>query len=182
LIVFHFAALGLTYATNTSSRRSSLQDRLHEFLQPYLIGLNWYQEMLPIEWPDTLVDSAETRIAIQSSTSDDWTTIISNRSTHLKSLSFYQQKSDRLIQLAKELIANENEDGLLRLLRSVVTHLDRAQDQTVSVRKIRVEQTGSENPLLEASVARFDDGEIGLIPRIDEHRQVRAKRSDRGNP
>jgi hypothetical protein len=36
--------------------------------------------------------------------------------------------------------------------------------------------------IVEASVARFENGEIGLVPKIETHRSVRAKNAGRGNP
>ena len=54
-VVVHFVAILATYSAYW--RRSGIQDDVLTASQPYLIGLNWYVEMLPIEW--NKADSAD---------------------------------------------------------------------------------------------------------------------------
>lgn len=187
-LLAHFGVISLTYSTNW--RRSAAQDQILGYLQPYLIGCNWYQEMLPVEWTSGQSSSNATRVSVSaSSVDDDWKPVISNRSYGLGALTFHQNKVERWIRLAQELAASDDQEGLLRLMRSLVLHLDHSEEfQEHRVVRIRLEQTvkkdssdsadsnePSEITLIEAQVARLEDGSIGLIPKIEEHREVRIR-------
>lgn len=183
-IIFHFGSIGLSYATNW--RRSALQDRVLVWLHPYLIGANWYQEMLPIEWISEASKSSSTRITIQTNeTNERWIPILE---TGITGLNYW--KSKRLIQILTELAANEDTEGLTNVLSSVVLHLEHwPVVQTRAVLKIRLEQLAetqedgqAESVLYEASLARFPNGEFGLVPTIERHRSVRALNTDRSSP
>jgi len=198
-IVFHFSVIVLTYATN--SRRSAIQDQALVFLQPYLIGGNWYQEMLPIEW--VAGDSSHGSISISVQTMDApnrWKPILESREPASRSILSDQIKTRRLLQLAVKLHENDDPEAILRILHSVVLHLDSPGtnsklDPSRLVTHIRLEQATNEKisteiepddatpaTIFEASVARFESGEIGLIPKIEDRRSVRAKEAVRGRP
>ena len=95
-----------------------------------------------------------------------------------------------------ELSANEETEGMLRIFKSIVVHVESTgpNESPVLVERIRLEQPvevkgensdpqseTQEFALVEASVARFENGEIGLVPKIESHRSVRAKNAGRGN-
>ncbi len=96
-----------------------------------------------------------------------------------------------------ELSDNEETEGILRIFNSIVVHVESTgpKESPVFVDRIRLEQPSekkdengepqsdtSEFTMVEASVARFENGEIGLIPKIESHRTVRARNAGRGNP
>ena len=96
-----------------------------------------------------------------------------------------------------ELSENEETEGILRIFKSIVVHVESTgpNQSPIFVDRIRLEQPVEEKEensdpqsetrdftLVEASVARFENGEIGLVPKIETHRSVRAKNAGRGNP
>jgi hypothetical protein len=184
VIALHFAILTLTYATNW--RRSAVQDRLHELVQPYSILGNWYTEMLPFECATTNMTSNETRISIQRADSEQWETLMSSwpsRQPHAVHLSF---KSHRLMRLVHELIGSEDQEGLLRILKSIAVHDNSNVPDGRLLSRFRITQTSKidtpspdtladQEIVLEATVVRLEDGSIGLIPKIDAHREVQAR-------
>jgi hypothetical protein len=106
-------------------------------------------------------------------------------------------KSRRLLRAMIELSENEETEGILRLFKSIVVHVESTgpNEPPTLVDRIRLEQTVEEKgensdsqsdtrefALVEASIARFENGEIGLVPKIESHRSVRAKNAVRGNP
>lgn len=196
LIIFHFAAIGLTYATNW--RRSVIQDNILVWLQPYLIGGCWYQEMLPIEWVSGQNKSLPIKVSIQTKKNpDEWYPVLDSRSKIHASSDMNPAKSRRLLRAMIELSANEETEGMLRIFKSIVVHVESTSpsESPIFVDRIRLEQPVVEKgensdpqsdtrefALVEASVARFENGEIGLVPKIESHRSVRAKNNGRGNP
>lgn len=172
-ILVHFGAIGLTYATNW--RRSALQDRALLWLQPYLIGANWYQEMLPIEWLSDAHSSKRIRISVQANDNPHkWESVLET-----KKLAWDHARAERLLQIIAELAATEDSQGLTNVLKSVVLHIENGR--SFKILKIRLEKTSEshpeseeENVLYEASLARFSNGEFGFVPKIEKHRTVRA--------
>ncbi len=96
-----------------------------------------------------------------------------------------------------ELSDNEETEGILRIFKSIVVHVESTgpNQSPIFVDRIRLEQPVEEKEensdpqsetrdftIVEASVARFENGEIGLVPKIETHRSVRAKNAGRGNP
>ena len=173
LILVHFGAIGLTYATNW--RRSTLQDSVLHWLQPYLIGANWYQEMLPIEWISDAHSSKRIRISVQASDNpDQWKIVLETRKFSLDNA-----RAERLLHLLAELAGTEDSQGLTNVLKSIVLHIENGR--TTTILKIRLEKTSESLPeseeekvLYEASLARFPNGEFGFVPKIENHRTVRA--------
>ncbi len=196
LILCHFAAVGLTYVTNW--RRSLIQDNILVWLQPYLIGGCWYQEMLPIEWVSSQNKSFPTKVSIQTKQNpNEWLPVLESRSERHASSGMGPAKSRRLLRVMMELSDNEETEGILRIFNSIVVHVESTgpKESPVFVDRIRLEQPSekkdengepqsdtSEFTMVEASVARFENGEIGLIPKIESHRTVRARNAGRGNP
>ncbi len=189
-MLFHFGCICLAYSAN--HRRSSVQDRGLAFLQPYLIGLNFYPETLPIEWIDDDGPPSATRISVSDSSENEWTTVLStqananSQSNGLESLGLHRSNSRRLLQLLTALSKNEDEDGIFRILKSVAIRLDvKAVGEGTSLKsfdRIRLELPGTPIPdggmepvFVEAMVARFENGEMGLVPQVEPHRSVRSK-------
>lgn len=172
-ILAHFGVIGLTYATNW--RRSKLQDSVLQWLQPYLIGANWYQEMLPIEWISDAHSSKRIRISVQANDNPhEWKIVLDT-----KKLALNNAKAERLLHLLAELAVTEDTQGLTNVLKSIVLHIENGR--TTTILKIRLEKTSEslaeseeEKVLYEASLARFPNGEFGFVPKIENHRTVRA--------
>jgi hypothetical protein len=190
LLVLHFFLIGLTYATN--ARRSSVQDSVHVWLQPYSIPGNWYFEMLSFDGLSGKENLNSLRISVARASSDEWETIMAMWPKDQRGFWGLRFKSNRLMSLVQELVANDDQEGLLRILRSVVKHLDaKTQPANESLTRIRLDQNAGEpeasssdlpessqrQVILEASIARLEDGEFGLIPKIDAHREVSSRGS-----
>ena len=181
LILAHFGAIGLTYATNW--RRSALQDSVLVWLQPYLIGANWYQEMLPIEWISDAHSSKQFRISVQSNDNPhEWESVL-----EAKKLALDNARAERLLHLLAELAGTEDTQGFTNVLKSIVLHIENGRSSNIL--KIRLEKTSEtlaeneeENVLYEASLARFSNGEFGFVPKIENHRTVRALNAVTGSP
>jgi hypothetical protein len=168
------------------------------WLQPYLVGGCWYQEMLPIEWVSGQNKSLPTRVSIQTKKNpDEWYAVLDSRSEVHASSGMNPAKSRRLLRAMIELSDNEETEGILHIFKSIVVHVESTglNESPIFVDRIRLEQPveekgGNSDPqsdmrafaLVEASVARFVNGEIGLVPKIESHRSVRAKNAGRGNP
>jgi hypothetical protein len=168
------------------------------WLQSYLIGGCWYQEMLPIEWVSGQNKSLPTKVSIQTKNNpDEWYPVLESRSESHATSGMNPAKSRRLLRAMIELSENEETEGILRLFKSIVVHVESTgpNEPPILVDRIRLEQTVEEKgensdpqsdtrefALVEASVARFENGEIGLVPKIESHRSVRAKNAVRGNP
>ena len=182
LIVVHFTAIALTYATNW--RRSQFQDQVLGWLQPYLILGCWDQEMLPVEWVSDQNKSNIARVSIQTDAdSTKWIHVLESQTVGRRSLTMDHAKTDRLLDLMLKLTENENDEnieGILTIFKSIVLHIE-STNRTTSpnefVASIRLEHP-LDNALVEATVARFEDGEIGLIPKIESFRTVRAKNTE----
>jgi peptidyl-tRNA hydrolase len=86
-----------------------------------------------------------------------------------------------------ELADNTDSDGLSRIMKAMVVHHEQL-DPKVKIARIRLERETSEDengvsPILsEATVARFEDGGIGIVPKIESRRAVRATNLQRGTP
>ena len=184
LILLHFGAIGLTYATNW--RRSAFQDNLLVCLQPYLIGTNWYQEMLPIEWISETHKAKSIQVSVQTFDEPrDWKTVFGTTWMALD-----HARTESLLHLIAELAINDDAEGLTNVLKSIVLHLENPKkSKTSTVLRIRIEKTSAsqaeieEEPFLyEASLARFPKGEFGFVPKIENHRTVRALDSAKVSP
>ncbi|HUP77793.1 MAG TPA: hypothetical protein VM260_04460 [Pirellula sp.] len=181
LILAHFGAIGLTYATNW--RRSALQDSVLLWLQPYLIGANWYQEMLPIEWVSDAHSLKQIRISVQfNDNPHEWESVLET-----KKWARDQARAERFLHLLAELAGTEDTQGLTNVLKSIVLHIENGRSSNIL--KIRIEKTSDslaeneeENVLYEASLARFSNGEFGFVSKIDDHRTVRALNAMTGSP
>ena len=76
---------------------------------------------------------------------------------------------------------SENTQGLTNVLKSMVLHLEHdpaKPEQLVGIRLERLAsptvESESETILYEASVARFPNGELGFVPKLESHRSVRS--------
>lgn len=189
-MLFHFGCICLAYSAN--HLRSSVQDRGLALLQPYLIGLNFYPETLPVEWIDDDSPPSATRISVSDSSENEWTTVLSTQananshSNRLESLGLNRSNSRRLLQLLTALSKNEDDDGIFRVLKSVAVRLDakangepRSQEMFDRIRLelpgVPTMDGGTEPVFVEAMVARFENGELGLVPQVEPHRSVRSK-------
>lgn len=181
LILFHFFAIGLTCAANW--RRSAIQDSTLGWLQPYLIGGNWYHEMLPVEWVSDSIGQKPVRLSIQTVDSPlEWKPPLDS------SVKFSDQaRTKRLLHVLTELAVSEDTQGLTNVLKSIVLHLE--SNRAPHLVAIRLERFSvptsdpeSETVLYEASLARFPNGEFGFVSKLESHRSVRSLDQNRGAP
>ena len=179
MVLLHFGTIGLSYATNW--RRSAIQDGLLVSLQPYLIGVNWYQEMLPIEWISDAHKAKSIRVSVQvGDEPNDW-----KPAFNTSPMALDNARTERLLHLLAELASNDDTESLTFVLKSIVLHLENPKKNSKSsISRIRIEKTSAppteseEQPVLyEAALARFPNGEFGFVPKIENHRTVRSLHS-----
>lgn len=183
LIVFHFSAIGLTYSANW--QRSAIQDRLLVLMQPYLIGLNWYQEMLPAEWISEANRSRTVRVSIQTRDApNEWQAVLDSSRK-----GWSGAKTAAFLHPLVEFALSENVPGLNDLFKSMLVHLESDGNHAGKILRIRLGRASDsesemekESVLYEASVARFPNGEFGFIPKIESHRELRSRDPIRGTP
>lgn len=184
LILLHFGAIGLSYAANW--RRSAFQDGLLVRLQPYLIGVNWYQEMLPIEWISDAHNAKSIRVSVQANDQPkDWKPVF-----NATPMALDKARTERLLHLLAELSGNDDSEGMTNVLKSIVLHIENPKKSSKStVLRIRIEKNlppnaeSEEEPVLyEASLARLPNGEFAFVPKIENHRTVRALNSATVSP
>ena len=186
VVVFHFGAIALTYATNW--RRSPVQDQVLTWLQPYLIGANWYHEMLPVELVSEEAKSQHTWLAVCSSDSEEWKTILDNWEG-----TFDNHYCARLLRLMLDLAEQENTDGLGRIAVSLVKHFESSQgnvapNSTKQIDRIRLlqppsklDESGENKIVFEGDIVRFENGELAFVSKTENRRTVRALINDRGS-
>jgi hypothetical protein len=185
VVLFHLLGVSLSYTFN--HRTSEMQDAVLSSFQPYLIATNFFHESLPFEWVEDENGLASVRISIQRP-QGEWTEVVSTHLPYTAVLGLHDAKANRLLQLLVSLANRGDEEGVLRILKDVMAHLDSVDSTRIEsepatlANRIRLElpsfplEDGTvESVTVEAAVARFDGGEIGLIPLIEKHRSVRSR-------
>jgi hypothetical protein len=194
-ILIHLGTVILIASVN--HQRSKLQDSVLTFIQPYTIGLNLYHEGLNAEMVSdaSLVDQYRITVELQDASNGtpternerSWIPIVeylrTDRGFHVD-----QAKQRQLLALLITLTRNDDLDGVLRILKGVVTHHESISKQ--KVKRVRLELPSvDENDLnassalivedgvtcILASVARFDDGDVGLVGAVSALRSVPSK-------
>jgi hypothetical protein len=135
-------------------------------MQPYLVGLGWYTELLPMSIVGS--ESFDRPVQIDYRTdrnSRTWTAWIDSASS--------DARWRRLSQLAGALASNEDEEGFGLIALSLVK---RAKAQGLEIDQIRFtakDSTVKGNGLLyQATVIPLSNGELTLVPSIDSTRTV----------
>ncbi len=156
------------------------------WLQPYLIGLNWYQEMLPIEWISDSNGTKKVRVSIQTTSKpNEWQTVLdSSRNSPTRT------RSERFMYPLVELARGDDGQGLTNIFKSIVLHLEAEKtNDSETISRIRLENLSvttlgseTESVLYEAALARFPTREFGFVPEIEKHRSVPAIESLRSSP
>ena len=139
--------------------------------------------MLPIEWISDAHSSKQFRISVQSNDNPhEWESVLET-----KKLALDNARAERFLHLLAELAGTEDTQGLTKVLKSIVLHIENGRSSNIL--KIRLEKTSEsladneeENVLYEASLARFSNGEFGFVPKIEKHRTVRALNAVTGAP
>jgi len=177
-LVLHLFGIGLSYATNW--RRSEIQDKVLVWLYPYLIGGSWYQESLPVEWISDMTKSRSISVSLQQTNElGKWKEMLDSESPITR---LDEARKDRLRFLLAELALSEDAEGLTRIFKSMVLHHE-ATVKEEKVSKIRLTssqvtgegaQDDGEMVLFEASIARFESGDLGFILKTEDHRSVRS--------
>ena len=163
-----------------------VQDALLTRLQPYSITGNWYQEMLPIEWiSDT--SSGQVHLLVQRMDGlKEWKQVLDESEKGVSRV-----RAERFLHVLGELASNDDTVGLTNVLKSIVVHLESEnKNQESRVSKIRlvknleskgvladakdIQSDETESVLYEAALARFEGGEFGFVPKIENNRTVRS--------
>jgi hypothetical protein len=128
-LVVHLFAIVVSMSGNMSP--SLLQQRLRYLLSPYLIGLNWYMDFVPIELTHGVETDGLWWIQIRdTSVSNDWQTITPTTASYLESshrirqiarlagLMTLQQRTAESTTILQGLIAHQAAEGRLPVRRS----------------------------------------------------------------
>lgn len=176
-VVVHFVAIVATYSANW--RRSGIQDDVLTASQPYLIGLNWYVEMLPIEW--NKADSADMKAKLTALEKNQTERIVLLDST---TTTLDRAKKRSLLRLLVSILEVGDDDAAALLLSSVIKHEQasgvRSGGPIVSVRLEKLLDVGDANysVLYEATVKQSNEGSIQFLPVLEPQRTVPAIRSE----
>ncbi|MFN9412995.1 MAG: hypothetical protein ACK57V_11570 [Pirellula sp.] len=181
LVASHFIGILLTYSANW--RRSAIQDDTLTLGQPYLIGLNWYVEMLPIDWNRADSADLEARLSVQEKNETERIVLLDSNADTVD-----RAKKRSLLRLLVSVIEAGDDDGAALLLSSIISHeqasATRTQKPIVSVRLEKLLDAGDANysVLYEATVKQASDGTIQFLPVLEPQRTVPATRSETSAP
>lgn len=97
---------------------------------------------------------------------------------------------DRFLYPLVEFAKSDDTEGLTRILKSLVVHLEsETTANNARILKIRLEnvsqmalESNAVSILYEASLARFPTGEFGFVTDIESYRSVRAVESAGSSP
>lgn len=129
MIVLHIFAIVLSMSGNMSP--SLLQQRLRYLLSPYLIGLNWYMDFVPVELTHGIETDGLWRLQIRdTSVSNEWQTITPGNASYLESthrtrqiarlagLMTLQQRTAEATTILEGFLAHQSANGKLPVRRS----------------------------------------------------------------
>lgn len=170
-LIAHFGLIALVYFSNNSSQRMPLADELLQKCQPYLIGMGWYAELLPMSLIGYEVYDKPIRIDLKSDrNSRIWTTWIDSAEA--------DSRWRRLCQLIGALAINEDEEGLGQLVLSIGK---RGKLDGIEIDQIRIVTKDFESQtdilLYQAWMVPLSDGELTLVPELEPTRSVPVKLS-----
>lgn len=171
LLVVHFGLIGLTYFSNNSLKRMPIADQLLQKCHPYLIGLGWYTELLPMSLVGS--ESYDKPVGIDYKTDRDsrtWTSWIESESEGVR--------WKRLAQLIGALATNEDEEGLGQIALSLVRQ---ARSSGLEFDQIRFTTKDPDSTgrlkLYQATIVPLVSGELTLVPEIEQTRTVPGSRT-----
>jgi len=171
LLLVHFGLIALVYFSNNSLHRTPLVDEALQKCQPYLIGMGWYTELLPMSMVGS--ESYDKPVAFEyrsDAKSRIWTSWIESDSA--------DSRWKRLGQLAGALAANEDDEGLGQIALSLVK---RARREGIEFEQLRIvaKEPEAQRPILlyQATVVPLASGELTLVPTIDATRTVPVSKS-----
>ena len=166
VLILHFSLISLVYFSNNSLHRMPLADQIIEKFHPYLIGLGWYTELLPMSVIGS--EAYEKPVTIDyrlERTSKTWNSWIDSSTSDVR--------WKRLAQLAGALAINDDDEGLGQIALSLVR---RARAQGLEFDQIRftaIEPGSSQNVLLyQATIIPLASGELTLVPELESTRTV----------
>jgi hypothetical protein len=163
----HFLVLIIAYSGN--SQKSTNKDKLINYLKPYLIGLNWDIELVPLEWNGVMPGEGCARLILKAEDGDTFEALSSN------STKSDRQRERQLIGMINMMALNANDDGLSSLLVSALRHAEQTQNKTFSSVTIEQRQYGTSEylPVYEARKVVVDNA-ITLLPKLEGQRTVRS--------
>ncbi len=172
LVVLHFFLVVTTYAANW--RRSGVQDDALSLCQPYVIGLNWYVEMLPIEWCKSDSADSKARLSVQSKSGTERSLLLDSTADTLD-----RAKKRNLLRLLVSVVEAGDDDGAALLLASMIKHAQNSREQTDPIVSVRLEKLldvtdSSYSVLYEAAVKHSEAGKVQFLPALEPQRTVPA--------
>jgi len=166
LMLLHFGGIVCAYSANW--RRSGLQDDLLSVLNPYLIGMDWSLELIPVEWnrgqaldlPIQLVgmDESGQSIVMLDSQSRDWD----------------RDRKRQILRVLVSLLESQSDDVATPVLASIVAHSERVTGRTFRSIQLKKPLESNTDPInvYEASVVRMAGEPLRFVPVIDAQRTV----------
>ncbi len=165
-MLLHFGGIVCAYSANW--RRSGLQDDLLSVLNPYLIGMDWSLELIPVEWnrgqaldlPIQLVgmDESGQSIVMLDSQSRDWD----------------RDRKRQILRVLVSLLESQSDDVATPVLASIVAHSERVTGRTFRSIQLKKPLESNTDPInvYEASVVRMAGEPLRFVPVIDAQRTV----------
>lgn len=167
LAIAHFLVLVIAYSGN--SQKSTNKDSLINYLKPYLIGLNWDVELIPIEWNRVIPEEGCARLVMRTEGGETYEALRSN------STKSDRQRERQLIGLMNLMALNADDNGLSLLVSSAIRHAEKTQNKTFSYVAIEQRQYGTAEyvPVYQAKKVLLGD-RITLLPILEDQRTVRS--------
>jgi hypothetical protein len=166
-IVLHFLVIALCYSGNWA--RSTAKEQAIQFCYPYLVGMNWYLEVFPVEWARSGDNEEDVRILATRDSGES-----------IELLSTFSAKSDRqreqqLARFISTVSGGGEDDGLSLLLLPLV----RYEESTQSSRFVKLEidrRSGEQSDfetIYQARIVR-DNAGISFVPLLESTRTVES--------
>lgn len=165
-LILHFLTLWTVYAANW--RRSSTQDRWLNTFQPYLLGLGFGSEMVPVEWGRAPTADLPTRLILQY---EDKALIYLDS----KTMTWDRLKHRQLLGILSSTIEAGDDESVTQILASAVAHAEKIQGngfELVRVEKISDPEVGYEE-IYRASIVHEDNAPLRFVPALDPQRTIR---------
>jgi hypothetical protein len=167
LVIAHFLVLIIAYSGN--SQKSGNKNIVINYLKPYLIGLNWDVELVPVEWNRVVPEEGCSRLVLKTDAGERFEALSSHSTKSDK------QRERQLVGFMNLMALNADDNGLSSLIASAIRHAELTQNKTFSFVAIEQRQYGTSDyvPVYEARKVLVDD-RITLMPILEEQRTVRS--------
>lgn len=171
-LMAHFSLIGLVYFSNNSMHRMPWADDLLQKSQPYLIGMGWYTELLPMSLIGYEIYDKSIGIDYKlDRNSRTWTSLVESAESDLR--------WRRLCQILGAFALNEDEEGIGQIALSIAK---RARQEGIQIDQLRITTQDAESQanvlLYQAWLVPLKDGDLTLVPELEPTRTVPVELSN----